>query len=132
MWALMVTPKRTPFSGWRFKPVNAFSSRASGAEPDGEATRARWWWRLLPTTTPPIWIGLVVAAVVIAGETLLALLFRHRSPGEAFETLYLFGILAVSAVWGLRLALVTSVASVATLAYFWPGGHLQPFSIDDG
>src|SRR3954469_15710807 len=102
MRALMVTPKRSPSSGWSFKPVNAFASRASGPEPAGEAIPARWWWRLLPATTPPIWIGIVVAAVLIAGETLLALLFRHRSPGEAFETLYLFGILVVSAVWGLR------------------------------
>ena len=132
MRVLMVTPKRSPLSGWSFKSVNAFASRASGGESAGEAIPARWWWRVLPTTAPPIWVGIVVAAAVIAGETLLALLFRHRSPGEAFETLYLFGILVVSAVWGLRLALVTSVASVAALAYFWPGGNFQPFAISDG
>jgi signal transduction histidine kinase len=121
MRALVVLPKRSRLTG-----------RASVAEPAGGATRARWSWRLLSTTVPPIWVGIVVAAVLIAGETLLGLLFRHQSPGEAFETLYLFGILVVSAVWGLGLALATSVASVAAMAYFWPGGHFEPFSINNG
>jgi signal transduction histidine kinase len=128
----VVTPKRSRLSGWAFMPVSNFAGRAANAEPAGEAMRARRSWRLLGTTVPPVWVGIVVAAVLIAGETLLAQLFRHQSPGEAFETLYLFGILAVSAVWGLGLALATSVASVAALAYFWPGGHFEPFSIDNG
>jgi signal transduction histidine kinase len=109
-----------------------FAGRASGAEPGEGAMRARWLRGLLRTTAPPIWVGIVVAAVAIAGETSLALLFRHQNPGETFETLYLFGILVVSAVWGLGLALATSVASVAALAYFWPGGHFEPLAIDNG
>ncbi|HEY1441028.1 MAG TPA: GAF domain-containing protein, partial [Mycobacterium sp.] len=93
---------------------------------------ARHMWRLLGTTeAPPLWIGIVVAAVFIVVETLLVLLLRHRNPGEAFEPIYLFGILVVSAVWGLGLALATSVASVGTLAYFWPG-HFKPFNITEG
>jgi signal transduction histidine kinase len=128
----MVGPKRLQLCGWPFKLVSTFAGRASDAKPALQAMRARWSWRLLPTTAPPIWVGIVVAAVVIAGETLLALLFRHRAPGEAFETLYLFGILVVSAVWGLGLALATSVASVAALGYFWPSGHFEPFSTDNG
>jgi signal transduction histidine kinase len=123
-------PKRSWLSAWAFMLGNTFAGRGSGAEPGEGAMRERWPWRLLPMTAPPIWVGIVLAAVAIAGETVLALLFRHQNPGESFETLYLFGILGVSAVWGLGLALTTSVASVAALAYFWPG--YDPFSIDNG
>src|ERR1700741_4993360 len=122
MRVLVVSPKRSRLSGWAFMLGSTFVGRASGAEPAGAAMRARWSWRSLRTMAPPIWIGIVVAAVVIAGETFLALLFRHQAQGEAFESLYLFGILVVSAVWGLGLALATSVGSVAALAYSWPGG----------
>jgi signal transduction histidine kinase len=125
-------PKRSRLSGWAFMLGNTFAGRASGAEPGEREMRARWPWRMLPMTAPPIWVGIVVAAVAIAGETSLALLFRQQNPGESFEPLYLFGILVVSAVWGLGLALATSVASVAALGYFWPGGHFEPFSIDNG
>ena len=107
------------------------AGRASGGEPRAEATDSRQTWRLLRTTVPPVWIGIVVAAVFIAVETLLVLLLRQRNPGEAFEPIYLLGVLVVSAVWGLGLSLATSVASVGVMAYFWPG-QFEPFSIENG
>ena len=127
-----MAPKRLRLSGWTLMPSAASADRASGGEPREEAMGARQMWRLLGTTeVPPLWIGIVVAAVFIVVETLLVLILRHRNPGEAFEPIYLFGVLVVSAVWGLGLALATSVASVGILAYFWPG-HFHPFSITNG
>jgi signal transduction histidine kinase len=126
-----VTPKRLRLSSWTLMPSAASADRASGEEPREGALGARQTWRLLPPTVPPLWIGIVVAAGFVVVETLLVLLLRHRNPGEAFEPIYLFGVVVVSAVWGLGLALATSVASVGLLAYFWPG-HFEPFSIANG
>jgi signal transduction histidine kinase len=89
---------------------------------------------LLRPTVPSLAAGVVVAAAAIALETLFAVFLQHRWPGEAFEPIYLLGILAVSTVWGLGLALATSLASATVLAYvrYWPGGHFTPFVVDDG
>jgi signal transduction histidine kinase len=126
-----MTPKRLRLSNRTLMPSAASADRASGVEPREGAMGARQKWRLPRTTVPPLWIGIVVAAVFIVVETLLVLLLRHRNPGEAFEPIYLFGVVVVSAVWGLGLALATSLASVGLLAYFWPG-HFEPFSIANG
>lgn len=84
--------------------------------------------------SPPLWVGILVAAALIAGETLLVLLFHHFAPDEAFEMVYMVGVLAVSAVWGLPLAIATSVVSAAILAYAgnWPSGHFAPFNLENG
>ena len=76
----------------------------------------------------------MVAIAAITLETRLAVFLQHHSPGEAFETIYLVGILVVSTVWGLGLSISTSLASVIALAYigYWPGGHFGPFVVANG
>ena len=83
---------------------------------------------------PSLVLGIVVAASCIVVETLAVLLLKQLDPQEAFETLYLLGVVVVSTVWGLGLARTTSVASAIALAYFrnWPDRHLVPFDLEDG
>ncbi|WP_433761407.1 GAF domain-containing protein [Nocardia sp. CA-135398] len=90
---------------------------------------------LLRPATPPLWLGIVIAAVVIALETLVIVLLEHLSPGETFEPVYLLGILVVSMVWGLGLAVATSLVSAIALAYFGgarPGDEFGSFSFENG
>ena len=73
-------------------------------------------------TTPSRVLGIVVAAAFIVVETVAILLLKQLDPQEAFETLYLLGVVVVSTVWAVGLATTTSVASALALAYFrnWP------------
>jgi signal transduction histidine kinase len=89
---------------------------------------------VLRPTPPPIAIGIVVAIVAIAVETLVVRALELAAPGEAFEPIYLIGVLAVSAVWGLGLALAASLASAIVLAYVRVSvaGQFSPFDIANG
>ena len=62
-------------------------------------------------TAPSLVLGIVVAASFIVVETLAVLLLKQLDPQEAFETLYLLGVVVVSTVWGLGLATTTSAVS---------------------
>jgi len=75
----------------------------------------------------------VAAAVVIVFETAAVVLLRHVLSTECFESLYLPGVLVVSAVWGVTLATATSLASAVALAYFhnWPTVPLMPLDLDN-
>jgi signal transduction histidine kinase len=76
---------------------------------------------LLRPSAPPIMLGVAVAAAFITAETLLSFLVRRLAPGTACSALFLFGVLVVSAGWGIRLAVATSLASAATYVHF----HMQ-------
>jgi signal transduction histidine kinase len=76
---------------------------------------------LLRPTRPPVWLGLVVAASFIVGESVAVLLLKQVAPGNAFGVVFLVGVLVVSAVWGFGLAAATSVASAVTFDYFRNG-----------
>jgi signal transduction histidine kinase len=93
--------------------------------------RARLITLLLRPTTPPVWLGLVVAVSFIVAETGVVLLCMHVAPGDAFGTVYVLGVLVVSTVWGFGLATATSVASALAFDYFrgWPGPF--DFGADD-
>jgi signal transduction histidine kinase len=86
-----------------------------------------------PTTPSPV-LGIVVAAVFIVVETVAMLLLKQLDPQEAFETLYLLGVVVVSTVWAVGLATTTSVASALALAYFrnWPDRHFAPLNLENG
>jgi len=73
---------------------------------------------LLRATRPPVWLGLVVAASLIAVESVVVLLLKQVAPGDAFGVVYLVGVLTVSTMWGFGLSATTSVASAVAFDYF--------------
>ena len=87
--------------------------------PPHEAASTRSWHvpllRPLHPTTPPLWLGVVVAAVLIAAETGAVRLLGGLAPHNTFGVLFMLGVLVISAGWGLVLAVLTTLAS--TIVY---------------
>lgn len=83
--------------------------------------RARLLAFVVRPVAPPVWLGVVVAVAFITAETLLVDQLRRIAPENAFGALFLLGVLVVSAGWGFRLAVATSLASALVYVYF----HLQ-------
>jgi K+-sensing histidine kinase KdpD len=77
---------------------------------------------VLRPTSPPLTLGLVVAALLIAAESLLVYLLQRVAPGNVFGVIFLLGVLVVSTAWGFRLGALTSLASALVYMYFH---HLQ-------
>jgi signal transduction histidine kinase len=88
--------------------------------------RARLMSPLLRPTTPPLWLGVLVAASFIVAESLVLLALKHLAHPNAFGVAFLVGVLVVSTVWGFGLALTTSLASAVAFDYFrnWPGDFM--------
>jgi K+-sensing histidine kinase KdpD len=84
--------------------------------------RARLLSLLLRPTAPSLALGLVVAASLIAVESVLVCVLKQVAPGSAFGVIYLLGVALISTVWGFGVALATSVASAIAFDYFrnWP------------
>ncbi|MFD6157391.1 GAF domain-containing protein [Nocardia sp. NPDC060256] len=76
----------------------------------------------LRSMSPPCWLGIVVAATLIVIESGLVYWLKQLAPGDAFGVVYLLGVLVVSTIWGLGMAIATSVASAIAFDYFrnWP------------
>jgi signal transduction histidine kinase len=78
-----------------------------------------WWPR---RTRPGVLAGVLVAAVLIAVETAVGYpLTPDVTPGT-LGIVYLFGVVVVSAGWGLWLGMATALVSAAAFDYF----HLDP------
>jgi len=77
---------------------------------------------LLRPTAPPLALGLVVAALLIAAESFLVYLLKLAAPGNIFGVILLLGVLVVATLWGFRLGAVTSLASAVVYVCFH---HLQ-------
>jgi signal transduction histidine kinase len=129
-----VSQRRSRLPGWAWMPGRILAGRTSGAGVGPRATRSRLLSALRRPTTPSLVVGIAVAASLIVVETLTVLLLKQLDPQEAFETLYLLGVVVVSTVWGVGLAMSTSVASALALAYFrnWPDRHFAPFHLENG
>lgn len=76
---------------------------------------------LVRPTTSPLWLGVVVAAIFIAAESVLVYLLERLAPENTFGAIFLLGVLVVSARWGFGLAVTTTLASALVYVYF----HLQ-------
>ncbi|MGB7240165.1 MAG: histidine kinase [Rhodococcus sp. (in: high G+C Gram-positive bacteria)] len=72
---------------------------------------------VLRPSSPPVAWGIVLAAAMIATEILVVLTLKRIAPENAFGAVFLFGVLVVSAGWGFRMSIATSVASAAAYAY---------------
>jgi signal transduction histidine kinase len=77
---------------------------------------------LLRPTAPPLALGMVVAASLIAAETLVLYPLKRVTPVEALGVVYLLGVVVVAIGWGLWLAAATAVASALAFDYF----HIPP------
>ena len=69
-------------------------------------------------TRPPWALGILVAAVCLTVETLVAALLKQVTPVHSLDVVYLVGILLITFVWGLGLGMAMAVASTLTLDFF--------------
>lgn len=78
-------------------------------------------------STPPWYVGLLVAAGLITAEVAVVRLLRDPAPHGTYAIVFMFGVLIMSAGWGLGLSLLTTVASaLAYLQVHLDGGPLLP------
>lgn len=78
-------------------------------------------------STPPWYVGLLVAAGLITAEVAVVRLLRDPAPHGTYAIVFMFGVLIMSAGWGLGLSLLTTVASAfAYLQVHLDGGLLLP------
>ncbi len=95
---------------------------ASGPEAGELETRPRVVSWFLRPKSPPVWLGILLAATLIALETLLVFALERWAPDHAFGALFLLGVLVISAGWGFRLAVSTTLASAVVYMYFHLSG----------
>jgi signal transduction histidine kinase len=95
---------------------------ASPSDPDIDPVPTRVLPLLLRPKAPPLALGLVVAALMITGESFLVYRLKEVAPGNIFGVVFLLGVLVVATVWGFWLGALTSLASAIVYVYFH---HLQ-------
>ena len=78
--------------------------------------------RLIPSRPPPLAAGVLVAALLIAAETLVLYALEAAASPVSLGVVYLLGVLLVSIVWGAPLGIGTSLVSAAAFNYF----HIPP------
>ncbi|MER7005428.1 DUF4118 domain-containing protein [Dactylosporangium sp. NPDC000555] len=75
--------------------------------------------RMVRPTPPPIGVGIAVAVLLVAAETLLVYPLETLANPSSLPMIYLLGVIVVSMVWGLALGLATSLASVLAFDFFF-------------
>ena len=96
--------------------------------------RARLRSLVLRPIAPPLSLGLVVAALLIAAESLLVYLLMQVAPGNLFGVVFVLGVVVVSIGWGFRLGTMTALVSALVYAYFHhlqTGGSFIPTELDN-
>jgi K+-sensing histidine kinase KdpD len=69
-------------------------------------------------TRPPVVLGIAAAIVCVVAETLIANALHQVAPVRTLGIVYLLGIVAVAAIWGLGLGMATAAISTIALDYF--------------
>src|SRR3954453_20119178 len=103
---------------WAVSCCRGQMNQHSTSEHDPRPLNARLLALVVRPTSPPVWLGIVVAAVFIGAETLVVHLLQRIAPENAFGVLFLVGVLVVSAGWGFRLAVATTLASAVVYVQF--------------
>src|SRR5438445_13626436 len=98
--------------------MNQHSASSPPPRPDPRPLTARLLALVVRPTSPPVWLGILVAAAFIGAETLSVHLLQRIAPGNAFGVLFLIGVLVVSAGWGFGLAVATTLASAVVYVQF--------------
>jgi signal transduction histidine kinase len=91
--------------------------------------RARVLSLVLRPISPPLALGVAVAAALLATESLVVYLLMQVVPGNLFGVVFLLGVLVVSLGWGFRLGTTTALASALVYGYFHylqTGGSFVP------
>ena len=88
------------------------------ARADGVAKRARVLSALVQPARPPLVLGLVVAASLVAAETLALYPLKQVAPVQILLVVYLLGVMVTAVVWGLWLAFATAAASLVVFDFF--------------
>jgi signal transduction histidine kinase len=118
-------------------PSSTSGVTSAEADCDAESGAPRMRDRLMSVfvrpTTPPLWLGILVATSLIAVETLLVYLLKQVAPETAFGAVFLLGVLVVSARWGFGLSVMTTLASAAAYVYFHleTDGGVLPTKVQD-
>ena len=88
---------------------------------------------LVRPTSPPLAVGVAVAASFIAAETLLVCLLEKIFPGMPFGVVFLLGVLVVSGGWGFGLAVSTTFVSALVYAcvHLNVDGSIFPITTED-
>jgi signal transduction histidine kinase len=109
-------------------PATVSPAGASDTKAILPRTRSRLLSLLLGPAFPPLALGIAVAASFIVAETTLVYLLKQVAPTERLGAIYLVGVLVISTVWRLALAVATSIASAIAFDVVrgWPTGHFLP------
>src|ERR1700738_4502097 len=111
-----MTQRRSRLPDWM---PGATSARGSSDRQVGPPSmRAPLLSLLVLPKAPPVTLGLVVAALLIAAESFLMYLLKGAAPGNIFGVVLLLGVLVVATLWGFRLGAVTSLASAVVYVCF--------------
>ncbi|WP_237165807.1 GAF domain-containing protein [Mycolicibacterium peregrinum] len=95
------------------------------------SVRTRLLGMLLRPQAPPAAVGIIVAIVFIAAETLVVTQLRRSAPESSFGAVFLLGVLVVSAGWGRWLAVSTSLVSAVVYVHFHMETHGALLPIHD-
>ena len=108
-------------------------SRSHEAEEGSSSMSTRLVGLLVRPTSPPLWLGIVVALSFILAEMLLVNLLEELAPDMTFGVVFLLGVLVVSAGWGFGLAVTTTFVSAVVYAFVHLGadGHMFPITAED-
>lgn len=109
-----MTQRWIGISGWM--PGSAWMAR--GADTTAGSASAAQLSRPLRPTSPPLLLGVAVAALLIAAECALVSQLERVGPGNIFGVVFLLGVLFIAILWGFVLGMAMALASALIYVHF--------------